>query len=44
VTFGNWARMDGKLVTVDIADDETIIGTNSNQDIYQRLGIHGKWS
>ena len=36
--------MDGGLVTVDIADDETIVGTNSLQDIYVRFGINGKWS
>jgi hypothetical protein len=43
VTDGKWRGLDGGLSTIDIANDETIIGTNSNDDIYVKFGIRGKW-
>jgi hypothetical protein len=43
VTDANWGGIDGWLSTIDIANDETIIGTNGNDDIFLRFGIGGKW-
>jgi len=44
VTDPNWVKMSGKLSTIDIADDQTIIGTNHNNDIFVRTGIDGTWA
>ena len=44
MTEPNWGRIDGKLSTIDIADDQTIIGTNQNNDIFVRTGIDGTWA
>ena len=44
VTDARWVQFDGSLNTVDIANDQTVIGTNSNDDIYLiRIGIGGQW-
>ena len=43
MTDGNWGGLDGGLSTIDIANDGTIIGTNSNDDIWLRFNIFGKW-
>ena len=43
VSAGKWVQFDGWLSTVDIADDQTVIGTNGNDDIYLRIGIGGQW-
>ena len=41
VTKGKWNQLDGGLSTIAVADDKTIIGTNSIDDIYVRNGIEG---
>lgn len=35
--------MDKSLSTVDIANDQTIIGTDGNDDIFLKIGIGSKW-
>lgn len=38
-----WRELDGRLSTIDTANDKTVIGTNSNDDIYVRETIAGNW-
>jgi hypothetical protein len=38
-----WIGLDGRLSTIDTANDKTVIGTNSNDDIYVRETIAGNW-
>jgi Tectonin domain len=44
VTDPQWKGIPGAFITVDIADDQTIIGTNPNNDIFVRTGIDGTWA
>jgi hypothetical protein len=44
VTDPQWKGIPGALITVDIADDNTMIGSNQNNDIFVRTGIDGTWA
>lgn len=40
----DWVQFDGWLSTVDIANDQTIVGANGYHDVFLRNGIDGQWS